>query len=406
MKITAVFLSKKKHNDSKWLVDKIKAQNKRNENKVTINNFNGFDKKNIKLGLNTSKLFMLVILIFGIYLLAKHISFLSKVIYFGSNFRQAEGNNVELADVFNAYGIYNKENYLFNEIKFIDEAKKSENKDDEIEILDSLVKDKNEQSVFGKNKDINVEITENSENIQRINLNKMKILNYSSKRDIDFKSLAASNITLTKKSDKILLYNTHTSESYANSDKYKFEYSGARRSQDATYNMLSVAKKFKENLDSKGFEVVHDTTPHDYGTYTSSYARSRITVKNAIAAMGHAGISIDVHRDATNDLDYRPVVKINGIEVAQCMLVMGVGTDVTNNPYYEDNLRLAFKIQQLADEVYPGLFKPMIIRNSIYNQDLNKYSLLIEVGASGNTLDEAYLATRCLSNLLNIIYKD
>ena len=48
----------------------------------------------------------------------------------------------------------------------------------------------------------------------------------------------------------------------------------------------------------------------------------------------------------------------------------------------------------------------MIIRNSIYNQDLNKYSLLIEVGASGNTLDEAYLATRCLSNLLNIIYKD
>lgn len=45
MKITAVFLSKKKHNDSKWLVDKIKAQNKRNENKVTMNNFNGFDKK-------------------------------------------------------------------------------------------------------------------------------------------------------------------------------------------------------------------------------------------------------------------------------------------------------------------------------------------------------------------------
>ena len=174
MKITAVFLSKKKHNDSKWLVDKIKAQNKRNENKVTINNFNGFDKKNIKLGLNTSKLFMLVILIFGIYLFAKHIPFLSKVIYFGSNFRQAEGNNVELADVFNAYGIYNKENYLFNEIKSIDEAKKSENKDDEIEILDSLVKDKNEQSVFGKNKDINIEITENSENIQRINLNKMK----------------------------------------------------------------------------------------------------------------------------------------------------------------------------------------------------------------------------------------
>ena len=88
------------------------------------------------------------------------------------------------------------------------------------------------------------------------------------------------------------------------------------------------------------------------------------------------------------------------------MLVMGVGNDVTENEYYEDNLKLALKIQQIADEVYPGLFRPMIIRNSIYNQDLNKYSLLIEVGASGNTLDEAYLATRCLANLLNIVYKD
>lgn len=65
---------------------------------------------------------MLVILILE-YIFCKAYSFLSKVIYFGSNFRQAEGNNVELADVFNAYGIYNKENYLFNEIKFIDEAK-------------------------------------------------------------------------------------------------------------------------------------------------------------------------------------------------------------------------------------------------------------------------------------------
>jgi len=47
----------------------------------------------------------------------------------------------------------------------------------------------------------------------------------------------------------------------------------------------------------------------------------------------------------------------------------------------------------------------MLIRNSVYNQDLNRYSLLIEVGATGNTLDEAYYATRCISNLLDIIYK-
>ena len=387
MKITAVFLSKKNSN-KKNIINNIKKQN----NNIV----------NFKL----SKIIYIIVVIFGIIVLAKYIPVSPNVIYFASNFRQAEGKNVKISDVLNIYGIYNKGNYIFDESIPIEKAEKLDPQKDAIEILDNIVKDKNEQSVFGEKNETNVEITENSENIQRINLNKMKILNYSSKRDLDFKTLATSNITLTKKSDKILLYNTHTSESYANSENYKFEYSGARRTLDANYNMLSVAKKFKENLDSKGFEVIHDTTPHDYGTYTSSYARSRITVKSALATMGNAGIIIDVHRDATSDLDYRPVVNINGVQVAQCMLVMGVGSDVTNNPYAEDNLKLAFKIQQIADEVYPGLFKPMIIRNSIYNQDLNKYSLLIEVGASGNTLEEAYLATRCLSNLLNIVYKD
>lgn len=387
MKITAVFLSNR-NNNKKNIINNIKYRN---------NNIVNFKMSKVIYG---------IMVLFGVVVLAKHILFSTNAIYFGSNFRQAEGKNVELSDIFNIYGIYNEESYIFDENTLIEKAEELDPQKDAIEILDNIVKDKNEQSVFGGKKETYVEITENSEDIQRVNLNKMKILNYSSKRDFNFKTLATSNITLTKKSDKILLYNTHTSESYANSENYKFEYSGARRSQDANYNMLSVAKKFKENLDGKGFEVLHDTTPHDYGTYTSSYARSRITVKNALATMGNAGIIIDVHRDATANLEYRPVVNIKGVQVAQCMLVMGAGSDVTNNPYAEDNLKLAFKIQQIADEVYPGLFKPMIIRNSIYNQDLNKYSLLIEVGASGNTLEEAYLATRCLSNLLNIVYKD
>lgn len=401
MKVTAVFLSKKNSNRKNQIINCIRKSKENPSYKLEK-----IGKTKDKSKFNISKLSYFVFVILGILVLVKFTPLLSKVIYFGSNFRQAEEKNVEIAQVFDIYGIYNKANYLFSNNTEIKKAEEIDSKRDDIEILDEMIKDKNEQSVFGNIKEVNVEITENSKNIQRVSLNNMKILNYSSKRELDFTKLALSDITLTKKSDKILLYNTHTSESYANSEKYQFEYSGARRSQDASFNMLSVAKQFKENLESKGFEVVHDTTAHDYGTYTSSYARSRITVKSALATMGNAGIIIDVHRDAVEDLDFRPVVNIKGVDVAQCMLVMGVGNDVTENEYYEDNLKLAFKIQQIADEVYPGLFRPMIIRNSIYNQDLNKYSLLIEVGASGNTLDEAYLATRCLANLLNIVYKD
>ena len=206
MKVTAVFLSKKNSKRKKDFINNIREKNK-------------YQKKKLK----KFKLIYLIVCIVSIIVLSKSIPVSSKILYFGSNFRQADDNNIEISDIFNIYSLYNKENYIFaNEIK-IEKAQELDTDKDAIEIIDNITKDQKEQTVFGENRQIHVEITENSKNIQRITLNKMKILNYSSKREIDFKSLAVSSITLTKKSDKILLYNTHTSESYANSEKYQFE---------------------------------------------------------------------------------------------------------------------------------------------------------------------------------------
>ena len=65
--------------------------------------------------------------------------------------------------------------------------------------------------------------------------------------------------------------------------------------------------------------------------------------------------------------------------MASLMLVMGIGYDDSYNPYYEENLKLALEIQMLANKIYPGLFRPMIIRNSIYNQDIKSNSFLVVV---------------------------
>lgn len=332
------------------------------------------------------------------------------ILNFATNFRQANTTKIDIADVMLMNGIYNKNNYIIDSTGLEEEKKeevvtaKSEN-DIKIDIIDQAAKAYEDVEVFGK-EDINTVVTQETKTLQRITLNTMKILNYSSKRDIDFKSILANDVTLTKKSDKILLYNTHTSESYINSEGYQFEYSGIMRSMDANYNMLAIASALNENLKSKGFDSIQNTTPHDYGTYTSAYAKSRITVKDALEKMGGAGLIIDVHRDAASDLNFAPSVDINGVKVAQLMLVMGVGSDTSKNPFWEENLKLAIKLQLLADKIYPGLFRSMYIRNSVYNQDLNKYSLLVEFGATGNTIDEVKLATRCLANLLDIIYKD
>ena len=388
MKITAVFLDGNKNN----------IQN----NIKSITNKLGIKENISKISTNISVVIYSTFWLMALIFFARYIKISPNIFTFATNFRQADKNYIELADFLNAYSIYNKDNYLVSENIKIEKA---EEPSTEIEIIDSLVKDKTEESVFSNSSEKAV-VTAENQNLQRVSIGETKILNYSSKRDIDFTSLASSTITLTKASDKILLYNTHTSESYSNSDKYQFDYTGTMRTTDANYNMLAIANELKENLISKGFNCIHNTTPHDYGTYTSSYARSRVTVTDALKNMGGAAISIDVHRDAMEDLTYRPVADINGVQVAQLMFVMGVGNDVSKNEYYEDNLKLALKIEQIADRVYPGLFKPMIIRNSVYNQDLNKYSFLVEVGATGNTIEEAKLATRCLTNLLNIVYKD
>ena len=54
--------------------------------------------------------------------------------------------------------------------------------------------------------------------------------------------------------------------------------------------------------------------------------------------------------------------------------------------------------------MYPGIFRPIILRNSRYNQSISEGAFIIEVGATGNTLDECLLSMQALANILDEIY--
>lgn len=376
--------------------NRIKRNRNRNRrNEVNIHEDNYF-YTSLKLTFAFS--FLIGFLIYG------NTNIMKSIVKFCTNVRQAENLNINSDKVLSTMSLFNKDNYIFarenKENNNEEENNDNINESQEYKVIDEQLDQIDIEEVYN-NKDVNVNIHSETTTLQKVQINDMWIMNYSSNRNIDYKSILDGNINLTKKSDKILLYNTHTSESYTNSDSYKFEYSSVMRSQDARFNMLAIAKELNNNLLKKGFISVQDTTPHDYGAYTGAYMKSRESVQNDLNKMGGAGIIIDVHRDAMEDLTFRPVANIKGIQVSQLMFVVGVG-----NENWEDNLRLALKLQQIANKVYPGLFRQMILRDSTYNQDLNKYSLLIEFGATGNTIDEVKLSTRCLSNLLNIIYKD
>lgn len=80
---------------------------------------------------------------------------------------------------------------------------------------------------------------------------------------------------------------------------------------------------------------------------------------------------------------------------SQVMLLVGTNASGLYHPYWEENLRLAVYLQDAVNAAHPTLMRPITLVNERYNQHLTRGSLIIEVGSSGNTLQEAIRAVRC-----------
>ena len=181
---------------------------------------------------------------------------------------------------------------------------------------------------------------------------------------------------------------------------------GNYRTTDNNYNVVRLGEELCENLKNKGFETIHNTTYHDYPSYSGSYDRSLETVENILKDNQDIEIVIDLHRDAVGDgASYGPTVKINEESVAQMMFVVGTDGGGLEHSNWNQNLKTAIKIQETANSIYPGLFRPIIVRNSRYNQHVAKGAFIIEVGATGNTLDECILSMQCLANVIEEAFK-
>lgn len=186
---------------------------------------------------------------------------------------------------------------------------------------------------------------------------------------------------------------------------YEYEASGNYRTTDLNYSVARVGTELTNYLKEKGFNVTHNTTYHDYPAYSGSYARSLNTLEGLLEGK-NTQLVFDLHRDAVGSSnEYAPTIKINDNYVAQIMFVIGTNGGGLEHPNWVQNLKMAVKIQEKANEMYPGLFRPIIIRNSRYNQHLTNGSSIIEVGATGNTMEQCILSMQCLSNVLAEVCK-
>ena len=202
----------------------------------------------------------------------------------------------------------------------------------------------------------------------------------------------------------IIIFHTHTCESYTPTEKFNYTQTGTYRTTDLNYSVARVGKELTTQLSSYGYNIIHDTTYHDYPAYTGSYERSMNTVKN-ILANNNADVILDIHRDAIADYSYAPTVKIGDEYAAQLMFVIGTDGGGLDHPNWQQNLKFAIKIQEKANELYPGLFKPIVLRNSRYNQHLGKAASIIEVGATGNTMEQCLISMKYFAKVVSEVVK-
>ncbi len=199
----------------------------------------------------------------------------------------------------------------------------------------------------------------------------------------------------------IVIFHTHSCESYTPTEGYEYKESGNFRTTDVNYSVVRVGTELTKYMEHYGYNVIHDKTLYDYPSYSASYDRSLKGVAKILEENENTDIVFDIHRDAIGDSSYAPTVKIGDEEVAQMMFVIGSNGGGSEHDNWDENLKLAIKIQEKANELYPGLFKPIILRDSRYNQQLAKGASIIEVGATGNTMEQCLASMKYLSKVLS-----
>ena len=207
----------------------------------------------------------------------------------------------------------------------------------------------------------------------------------------------------------ILVYHSHTTESYTLLDAGYYTESLDLRSKDNSRNMVRVGDELVKYLELQGFKVIHDTDIHDEN-YSGAYDSSRKNIEKYLEEYPSIEITIDVHRDdITYDINtkVKPTATINGKKAARMMIIAGAEYgSIKKFPNWEYNLRFDLAVQNKVEEMYPGLMRPVLFSERKYNMFETKNSFLLEVGTDGNTLDEACYSARLFATALGELLKD
>ena len=190
---------------------------------------------------------------------------------------------------------------------------------------------------------------------------------------------------------QVLIIHTHATESYTMPAGSEYEASDTFRTTDTRCNMVRIGDEMEQVLTAAGIGVVHDRSLYDYPSYSGSYDRSLKAIEGYLEKYPTISFVLDVHRDAVQDANGNQFKLLCGEDknAAQLEFVIGSNGGGLSHDLWRENLKLACAVQETLHADYPTLMRPIIVRNSRYNQFKTTGSLLVEVGTAGNSLEEA-----------------
>ncbi len=219
---------------------------------------------------------------------------------------------------------------------------------------------------------------------------------------LDVEKLTQRDLTIDKGQEgpQILIYHTHSQEGFVDSVPG-----------DDSTTIMGVGQHLADILERQyGYQVMHHQGTYDKETRDNAYSRSLPEITRLLEENPQIQVVIDLHRDAVADESNRLVMDLDGRPTARFMFFNGISwtrrtgsISYLQNDNLSDNLAFSFQMKLKAEEYYPGLTRRNYINGYRYNMHLRPRTLLIELGAQNNTLEEAMNACDPIAHLLDLV---
>ncbi len=198
---------------------------------------------------------------------------------------------------------------------------------------------------------------------------------------------------------QILIYHTHSTEAFADSVPGE--------SADTVVGMGAYLKQLLE--EKYGFRVLHHTGAYDVENRDYAYSYAAPALESLLSEHPEIEVVIDLHRDGVAEGRHL-VTDLNGRQTAQIMFFNGLSytnavgqISYLENPYLKENLALSFQMQLAANEYYPGLTRKIYLKGYRYNMHYRPKTMLVEMGAQTNTVQEIKNACEPFAHLLSLV---